>query len=54
MKSRIITTFRRFAAGLVAFRGENYIAPMLREIVLDDMVFAVFPLIDEGFDSPWY
>ena len=27
---------------------------MLREIVLDDMVFAVFPLMPEGFDIPWY
>ena len=27
---------------------------MLREIVLDDMIFAVFPLMNEGFHGPWY
>ena len=49
-----VTALRRLATGLVAFRGENHIVPMLREIVLDDMIFAVFPLMDEGFDLPWY
>ena len=49
-----LTALRRLGTGLVAFRGENHIVPILREIILDDMIFAVFPLMHEAFDSPWY
>jgi hypothetical protein len=49
-----LAALRRLATGHVAFRGENHIVPMLREIALDDMVFAVFPLMHEGFESPWH
>ncbi|KAF8487762.1 hypothetical protein JB92DRAFT_2758770 [Gautieria morchelliformis] len=49
-----LAVLRRLATGHVAFRGENHIVPMLREIVRDDMIFAVFPLMHEGFDSPWH
>ena len=49
-----LTALRRLATGPIACRGDNHIVPVLREIVLDDMVFAVFPLMDEGFHGPWY
>ncbi|KAF8523030.1 kinase-like domain-containing protein [Gautieria morchelliformis] len=49
-----LAALRRLGTGAVAFRGDNHIVPMLREIVLDDMTFVVFPLLHDGFDSPWY
>jgi hypothetical protein len=49
-----LVALRRLGTGDVAFRGENHIVPMLREIVLDDMIFVVFPLLQDGFDTPWY
>ncbi|KAF8523035.1 kinase-like domain-containing protein [Gautieria morchelliformis] len=49
-----LAALRRLGTGDVAFRRDNHIVPMLREIVLDDMIFVVFPLLHDGFDSPWY
>jgi hypothetical protein len=31
-----------------------YIVPMLAEIVYNDMIFAVFPMMSRGFSHPWY
>jgi hypothetical protein len=31
-----------------------YIVPMLTEIVYNDMIFAVFPMMSKGFSNPWY
>jgi hypothetical protein len=44
----------RLATGHNALRGDNHVVPMLGEIVRDDMTFAIFPLLYEGFDHPWY
>jgi hypothetical protein len=44
----------RLATGDNALRGDNHAVPVLREIVHDDMIFAVFPLLSMGFDYPWY
>jgi hypothetical protein len=49
-----LTALRRLATGRIASRGDNHAVPVLREIVYEDMVFAVFPLMDTGFDAPWY
>jgi hypothetical protein len=27
---------------------------MLQQLTLEDMTFGVFPVVDEGFDHPWY
>jgi hypothetical protein len=27
---------------------------MLRSLVLDDMIFGVFPFMERGFTYPWY
>lgn len=39
-------------------RGErhriNHAVPVLQELVHDDMIFAVFPLLSWGFDYPWF
>lgn len=29
--------------------GDNHAPPVLRELVHDDMVFAIFPLVSDGF-----
>ena len=42
------------ATGNNALRGNNHAVPVLREIVLDDKIFAVFPLMAEGFDDAWF
>jgi hypothetical protein len=47
-----LAALRRLGTGDIAFRGENHIVPMLREIVLDDMIFAAFLLFHPGYDSP--
>jgi hypothetical protein len=49
-----LAALHRLGTGLIASRGDNHTVPMLQEIVRGDMVFAVFPLMHEGFESPWY
>ena len=44
----------RLAIGDNALRGANHIVPVLRELVHDDMIFAVFPLLSFGFDYPYF
>ena len=44
----------RVATGDNALRGTNHAVPVLRELVHEDMVFAVFPLLSFGFDYPWF
>jgi hypothetical protein len=44
----------RVATGDNALRGTNHAVPVLRELVHDDMIFAVFPLLSMGFTWPWY
>jgi hypothetical protein len=44
----------RLATGNNALRGNNHAVPVLQEIVHDDMIFAVFPLLKWGFDYPWF
>ncbi|THH18821.1 hypothetical protein EW146_g2244 [Bondarzewia mesenterica] len=44
----------RLAIGNNALRGDNHVVPVLKEIVHDDMTFAVFPLLSTGFNDPWY
>ncbi|THH19667.1 hypothetical protein EW146_g1547 [Bondarzewia mesenterica] len=44
----------RLATGNDALRGDNHVVPVLKEIVHDDMTFAVFPLLSTGFSEPWY
>ncbi|KIM81815.1 hypothetical protein PILCRDRAFT_821171 [Piloderma croceum F 1598] len=42
------------ATGHRAFLGDNHCLPMLRSLVLDDMIFGVFPFMERGFTHPWY
>jgi hypothetical protein len=42
------------ATGHRAFLGDNHCLPMLRSLVLDDMIFGVFPFVEKGFTYPWY
>ena len=44
----------RLAIGDNAMRGTNHAVPVLEEFVHGDMIFAVFPLLSYGFDSPWF
>ena len=44
----------RVATGDNALQGRNHAVPLLQELVHDDMVFAVFPLLSMGFTYPWY
>jgi hypothetical protein len=44
----------RVATGDNALRGTNHAVPVLRELVHDDMIFAVFPLLSMCFTFPWY
>jgi hypothetical protein len=48
------TALSRVATGNNALRGNNHVVPVLQEIVHDDMIFAVFPLMADGFDDPWF
>jgi hypothetical protein len=49
-----VVALRRLATGLTAFRGDNHIVPIFREIIHGDMIFAIFPLMIQGFDWPWF
>jgi hypothetical protein len=42
------------AVGHTAALGENHVLPVLDKIEHEDMVFYVFPLLEEGFSNPWY
>jgi hypothetical protein len=44
----------RLATGDNALRGTNHAVPVLQELVHDDMIFVVFPLLSSGFDHPWF
>jgi len=44
----------RLAVGTTAALGDNHVLPILDKIEHDDMLFHVFPLMDEGFVRPWY
>ena len=44
-----LQVLRRIASGGVALLGDNHALPVLREIVHDDMVFVLFPLVSDGF-----
>ena len=44
----------RVAKGDNALRGTNHAVPVLQELVHEDMIFAVFPLLSWGFDYPWF
>ena len=48
------TSLSRLATGDNALRGDNHTVPVLRELVHDDMIFAVLPLLLVGFDRPWF
>ena len=42
------------ATGHNALRGTNHAVPVLQELLHDDMIFAVFPLLSRGFNHPWF
>ena len=44
----------RLATGDITLLGNNHVVPVLQELVHDDMIFAVFPLLSWGFDHPWF
>ena len=44
-----LQVLRRIASGGVALLGDNHALPVLREIIHDDMVFVLFPLVSDGF-----
>jgi hypothetical protein len=48
------TALSRLATGDNALRGSNHAVPVLQELVHEDMIFAVFPLLSFGFDYPWF
>ena len=48
------TSLSRLATGDIALLGNNHVVPVLQELVHDDMIFAVFPLLSWGFDYPWF
>lgn len=45
---------RELCTGHNAFLGDNHCLPVLRILSVNDMIFAVFPLLAEGFRYPWY
>ncbi|KAF8520595.1 kinase-like domain-containing protein, partial [Hysterangium stoloniferum] len=49
-----LEALRRLAIGSVGSRGDNHTVPVLRIITLEDMTFAVFPLMAPGFTLGWY
>ncbi|KAF8510425.1 kinase-like domain-containing protein [Hysterangium stoloniferum] len=49
-----LEALRRLAVGNVGSRGDNHTVPVLRLITLEDMTFAVFPLMACGFIAGWY
>jgi hypothetical protein len=51
---RHLAALSRLGTGFNALRGENHVVPVLKEIVYNDMIFAVFPLMHSGFDDPWF
>ena len=44
-----LQVLRRIASGGVGLLGDNHALPVLREIVHDDMVFVLFPLMSGSF-----
>ena len=44
----------RLATGDNALRGSNHVVPVLQELMHEDMIFTVFPLLSCGFDYPWF
>ena len=44
-----LQVLRRIASGGAALRGDNHTLPVLCEIVHDDMVFVLFPLVSGSF-----
>lgn len=54
MKTVAKFSLSRLATGHNALRGTNHAVPVLQELVHDDMIFAVFPLLSWGFDYPWF
>ena len=44
-----LQVLRRIASGGAALLGDNHTLPVLREIVHDDMVFVLFPLVSGSF-----
>jgi hypothetical protein len=51
---RHLMSLSRLATGDNALQGRNHTVPVLRELVHDDMIFAVFPLLASDFDRPWF
>ena len=51
---RHLVSLARLATGDNALRGSNHTVPVLRQLVHEDMIFAVFPLLSWGFDYPWF
>jgi hypothetical protein len=49
-----LEALRRLAMGTAGSRGDNHTVPVLRLISLEDMTFAVFPLMGDRFSSPWF
>jgi hypothetical protein len=49
-----LEALRRLALGRVASRGDNHTVPVLQLISLEDMTFAVFPLMAGRFTRPWF
>ena len=49
-----LEALRRVASGNAGSRGDNHTVPVFRFLSLEDMTFAVFPLMAIGFDIPWY
>lgn len=45
---------RDVATGHTAMLGENHALPMLHELQLEDMTFAVFPSGSDNPFSPWF
>ena len=44
----------RLTGGHTAALSHNHVLPVLDKIEHEDMLFYVFPMMDDGFSYPWY
>ena len=51
---RHIDAIRRLATGEVALRGDNHVLPVLDQIKIGTMLFAVLPLMTPSDLLPWF
>jgi hypothetical protein len=45
---------RRFSRPDIIFHEDNHVIPLLDELAIEDMIFAVLPLLAENVVMPWF